>query len=107
MRRNTLLKVQRLRLVGLAVFLLGNTTQHVSGQGAGRPKTPPVQKGTPSEPINRNSRGSFRPQNPNIELVRIPSGSFIMGSISDKSDEQPVHQVTIKYSFYMGKHEIT
>ncbi len=42
----------------------------------------------------------------------IPAGSFTMGSDhseedSEEADERPVHQVTFKYSFYMGKYEVT
>jgi formylglycine-generating enzyme required for sulfatase activity len=53
-----------------------------------------------------------------MQFMKIPSGSFMMGS--PESDEkplrermtyptnnQPVHQVTINYSFYMGKYEVT
>lgn len=45
-----------------------------------------------------------------IELLKIPSGEFIMGSSDyDKEsgiDEKPQHQVKIS-SFYMSRHEIT
>lgn len=30
-----------------------------------------------------------------------------MGSTNGQMDQQPVHQVTINYSFYMGKYEVT
>ena len=30
-----------------------------------------------------------------------------MGSTNGEADEKPVHQVMIKYSFYMGKYEVT
>ena len=46
-----------------------------------------------------------------LEMVRIPAGSFLMGSPkterSRSSDEGPVHKVTIDYDFYMGKYEVT
>ncbi len=48
-----------------------------------------------------------------MEMVKIPAGSFMMGS-NDGPDwswcypcEQPVHEVTIGYDFYMGKFEVT
>ena len=51
------------------------------------------------------------PGNVPLELVRIPAGSFQMGSPdterSRDSDEDPVHTVTIAYDFYMGKYEVT
>ena len=42
-----------------------------------------------------------------LELVRIPTGGFLMGN--DKSpnpEEKPAHQVNLK-SFYMGQYEVT
>ena len=42
-----------------------------------------------------------------LELMNIPTGSFIMGSIKGDSREKPQHQVTINKSFYLGKYPIT
>jgi formylglycine-generating enzyme required for sulfatase activity len=42
-----------------------------------------------------------------FELVRIPSGEFMMGSDAGDSDEKPIHRVRIAESFYMGRTEIT
>ncbi len=42
-----------------------------------------------------------------LEMVEIPAGSFCMGSNNDDDDQKPVHRVTIKYSYYMGKYEVT
>jgi serine/threonine-protein kinase len=42
-----------------------------------------------------------------MEMVLIPAGSFMMGSENGRPDEKPVHRVTINYSFYMGKYEVT
>lgn len=51
------------------------------------------------------------PADVKLELLRIPSGTFLMGSDSTEKghepDEVPVHHVTINYNFYMGKTEIT
>ncbi len=41
-----------------------------------------------------------------MELVWIPPGSFMMGS-EQKDYEKPVHQVTLREGFYMGKYEVT
>ena len=41
------------------------------------------------------------------ELVVIPPGSFMMGSTSGDSDEQPVHKVDIGYPFAVGRYEVT
>jgi formylglycine-generating enzyme required for sulfatase activity len=44
-------------------------------------------------------------------MVRIPAGSFLMGSPDTErsrvADEGPVHEVTIGYDFYMGETEVT
>ncbi len=46
-----------------------------------------------------------------LVLVRIPGGSFQMGSPETERgrwlNEGPLHEVTINYNFYMGKYEIT
>ena len=46
-----------------------------------------------------------------LKLVRIPSGSFQMGSpITERArgeDEGPIHAVTINYDFYLAKYEVT
>jgi formylglycine-generating enzyme required for sulfatase activity len=51
------------------------------------------------------------PGNVPLVLVRIPAGSFQMGSPDTErghwDDEGPVHTVNIAYSFYMGKYELT
>ncbi|WGD56339.1 SUMF1/EgtB/PvdO family nonheme iron enzyme [Bradyrhizobium sp. CB1650] len=41
------------------------------------------------------------------ELVLIPSGSFNMGSTEVFPFEGPVHQVSIRKPFYMGRYEVT
>ncbi len=41
-----------------------------------------------------------------IEMVRIPGGSFIMGSDSGDDDEKPAHSVTVS-GFYMDRFEVT
>ena len=43
---------------------------------------------------------------PGIKLVRIPGGTFQMGSNEGDADEKPVHPVTVN-SFYMGETEVT
>jgi formylglycine-generating enzyme required for sulfatase activity len=46
-----------------------------------------------------------------LEMVRIPAGSFKMGSPQKErgryKDEGPVHRVKIDYDFYIGKYEVT
>jgi formylglycine-generating enzyme required for sulfatase activity len=40
-------------------------------------------------------------------LVRIPAGTFTMGSDSGHSNETPIHAVTISRDFYIGRYEVT
>ena len=42
-----------------------------------------------------------------MEFVSLPAGSFMMGSENGKSDEKPVHEVTISKGFLMGRYEVT
>ena len=42
-----------------------------------------------------------------FELVQIPAGEFQMGSQAGDSDEKPVHRVSIKEDFYIGRTEVT
>lgn len=41
-----------------------------------------------------------------IEFILIPSGNFMMGS-GEGDDEKPVHKVTIREPFYLGKYPVT
>ncbi|HEX8181823.1 MAG TPA: SUMF1/EgtB/PvdO family nonheme iron enzyme [Pyrinomonadaceae bacterium] len=54
---------------------------------------------SPSRPVLTNQAG--------IELVWIPPGSFAMGSANGNSNERPVHEVSIREGFYMGRYEVT
>ncbi|WP_245546402.1 formylglycine-generating enzyme family protein [Methanomethylovorans hollandica] len=42
-----------------------------------------------------------------MEFVLIPSGEFEMGSDDRYPGEMPVHEVTIKNAYYLGKYEVT
>lgn len=63
-----------------------------------------TSSGTPRKPT---APAKPRQAAPQIELVWIPPGSFEMGSNRGEADEKPVHRVTIKKGFYMGKYEVT
>ena len=63
-----------------------------------------------------NSGGSVTPEtftssSTSMEFVLIPPGEFDMGSSSEEQDrsdsESPVHKVTIKNPFYMGRSSVT
>ena len=44
-----------------------------------------------------------------IDLVKIPAGEFLMGSLPDqgKDDERPAHQVLVSRDFYLSKFTVT
>ena len=42
-----------------------------------------------------------------IELVRIPSGAFTMGSDQGYPNERPAHPVVVDKAFWMGRFEVT
>lgn len=62
-----------------------------------------------SVPKSNNSVtvGTVRKNSIGMELVYIPAGEFMMGSESGKSDQKPVHKVSIKEGFWMGKYEVS
>ena len=41
------------------------------------------------------------------EMLEIPAGQFIMGSVDGDSDEKPAHEVSIPKPFAIGKFEVT
>jgi formylglycine-generating enzyme required for sulfatase activity len=83
-----------------------------------RPKpTPAPKKSTPSRPTTRTQpvkhstpRPTSQQAAPEIEMVLIPAGTFMMGSPDSEAersnDEGPQHQVSVQ-SLYMGKYEVT
>lgn len=104
-------------LVITTALLTGGFQPSASGQGAGRPtptprparrapttsrRTPPAETRRPTQPIiPRNA--------PEIEVVLIPGGTFMMGAPESKEalvEETPQHRVTVP-SFYLGKYKVT
>ena len=41
------------------------------------------------------------------EMVVVPAGKFMMGSVNGNANERPVHEVTIPQPFAAGKYEVT
>lgn len=97
-----------------AMLLLGGAPVRGSGQGGGRPATTPrptprpTLRSTPKPP--RTPAPRQKRTAPQIEMVLIPAGTFMMGSPDSEtrriSQEAPSHQVTVRI-FYMGKYEVT
>ncbi len=42
-----------------------------------------------------------------MDFVKIPAGSFEMGSAEGEDDEQPVHTVVITGSLFLSRYEVT
>ncbi|MFC1634639.1 SUMF1/EgtB/PvdO family nonheme iron enzyme [Planctomycetota bacterium] len=42
-----------------------------------------------------------------LELVRVPSGQFVMGTEQGYANERPAHPVVIDNAFWMGRFEVT
>ncbi len=61
---------------------------------------------TPASTLG-NSIETIKVGNVAFELVRIPAGSFAMGSVSGDPDEKPVHEVRIDHEFHLGRTEVT
>ncbi|HPC82023.1 MAG TPA: formylglycine-generating enzyme family protein [Thermoanaerobaculaceae bacterium] len=63
------------------------------------------------EPAEGQEITIMLPGNVPLVLVKIPKGTFTMGSPDSErgrdSDEGPQHQVTISQDYYMGKYEVT
>ena len=74
-----------------------------------RPEQPRPEQPRPEQP--RPEKRAFAiPGDESVEMVWIEPGTFDMGCPSDrdcKSDEKPVHSVSISKGFWMGKYEVT
>ena len=58
--------------------------------------------------VQVTGEGTFTlPGGVSLEMVRIEPGTFQMGSSQGGSAERPVHEVTIRQGFYLGKYEVT
>ena len=64
-----------------------------------------------NQTIAKNQTEQAKESSVKMEFVRIPAGSFYMGSPSSEKDrddnEIPAHKVHITKPFYMGKYEVT
>jgi formylglycine-generating enzyme required for sulfatase activity len=77
---------------------VGASTEIIEAIRANHRCTPTPVKVTAGQVV-KNSLG--------MELVLIPPGSFCMGSTNHGRDERPVHGVTLKDGFYIGRTEVT
>jgi sulfatase modifying factor 1 len=105
-------------VAGSAVYSgnMGQNTEWVIGRASGVSPNPYDFQGAISD-IKLWDDGSFitTPEDPEgtitnsigMKLVPITAGTFTMGSTNGDPDEEPIHQVTISNSFYMGLTEVT
>jgi formylglycine-generating enzyme required for sulfatase activity len=67
-----------------------------------------AQKPPPAVSNNNNIANQDRlPHLPELEMVSVPSGSYIMGSKDGFEDERPLHKVIINDSFEIMKYTVT
>jgi formylglycine-generating enzyme required for sulfatase activity len=85
-----------------------------------RPTTPPKTSTPKTQPKRTTTRSTPHPTKTasvppasaivrnqmGMELVYVPAGSLMMGSNKHDS-EKPVHRVTIREGFYLGRYEVT
>jgi formylglycine-generating enzyme required for sulfatase activity len=99
MRRRTFYLVTiTLLFFGANLFVWNVQSQTTLSPSVLTPTPTPITKGTKM----KNSIG--------MEFVRIPSGSFMMGSPTGEAGRNPdeaQRRVTINYEFYIGKYEVT
>lgn len=72
------------------------------------PQPPAVD--SPAEPAVGQfdlSEGVFQDCERCPKMIRVPPGSFTMGSANGDESERPVHEVTIGYAFAIGRFEVT
>ena len=72
-----------------------------------KPTTPKTTTVSKPKPTTKKPQTKIVARVPEIEMVKIPAGSFMMGSNNGSGDEKPVHKVTISQAFFMGKTEVT
>jgi len=86
---------------------------------APKPKPKIEQPSTPAPKIEQPSTGGVRSLGRNAQgyeeilwpkdssvMIRIPAGTFTMGSSDGDADEKPVHQVSLD-EYYIDKYEVT
>ena len=66
-------------------------------------------EGKTEEGKERAFQDTLKDKSKGPEMVWLPTGTFQMGDLRDggSSDEKPVHEVTIKESFAIGRYEVT
>ena len=81
-----------------------STNQTSTNPSSTKPNATPVEP-APAKPEPKP--GTVVKNQIGIDLVYVPAGSFMMGSENGDPEEKPVHQVTIREGFYVGRYEVT
>ncbi len=93
-------------LWAIGVILLALVSWAVLGKFAPNPKAPKKDNSGSNQQQKKETDKVSRTENKTgLKLVKIPAGSFLMGS-NYQPDEQPIRRVTLS-SFHMSKTEIT
>lgn len=83
----------------VAAFLLAKSNL-ISRRAASRSALAPSPGSTSHDGVGiKNQVG--------IEMNYVPPGSFMMGSGNGDADEKPMHEVTLRDGFYIGRYEVT
>jgi formylglycine-generating enzyme required for sulfatase activity len=67
-------------------------------------EAPPVSTSAAPAPVEETA---VRVQPFLTDMVRVPAGSFTMGSDKYDKNERPAHTVTLTYAFYIDRNEVT
>jgi formylglycine-generating enzyme required for sulfatase activity len=107
-------------LVALGVLVVFGMGLALLVRSGGKPRD--TSRAEPSVPPEQAKAAEPKPPTPaapdkeitnsiGMKLVRIPAGTFLMGSPEDDTDaldnEKPRHAVKITQDFYLGKYEVT
>ena len=114
--------VFRIGLISIVSFIFGLSENFAQCGFPGMPPCPKEKKTTPKSTLSKPTTPVKKPQTkvvkpkskpkfvsriPSLEMVKIPAGSFMMGSNNGEDEEKPVHKVIISRDFWMGKYEVT
>lgn len=91
---------------GVLLFSAAGFAMLLSLSEKNRDSAPPARANTATPPPP-NMPSSIQTDPLSDAMVKIPSGSFEMGSSDGDADEKPLRQVKISHSFEIGKTEVT
>ena len=94
-------------LIGAMIFLLFSLNSTFAQCGPDKKQSCRKRSTKTASKPAKPTKSNFLPSAPKIEMVKVPAGTFLMGSNKFGVDEQPVHRVKIDYDFYLGKYEVT